>query len=148
MELEPRIKNYEIAYILSSSVPEEEVSMHAAAITKLIEEAQGTAKYMEQPHKRRLAYPIKKERNVYFGWTTCRVNADRLTLLDKQVKSLGGMLRHLIIEEEVSKKTPILRTGPRPASGAKRPAPLREEKKEEKLDLEALDKRLEEILGK
>ena len=147
MEQEP--KNYEIAYLLSSSTSEEEVLTHAGNISALIEEQKGTIKHLQEPRKHKLCYAIRKERNAYFGWTTFRLNPDGIAALEKKLKAQPSILRYLIVEEETRLKAPVFRTPmARPSVQKAASIPRESERQEQKLDLEALDKKLEEILGK
>ena len=147
--MENELKNYEIAYLLPSTVPEEEVLTHTGKITALIEGQKGIIKNVQEPRKQRLSYAINKERNAYFGWTTFRALPEQIAGLEKKLKIQEGILRYLIVEEETRLKAPVFRTPTGKPGAQKSPAVPREaEKAEEKLDLEALDKKLEEILGK
>lgn len=140
--------NYELAYLVSPAVSETDVLSYAGTLSVMIEEQKGTIKHLQEPRKQKLSYPIKKERNVYFGWTTFRLNPHRVAALEKKLKAETNLLRYLIVEEETRLKAPIFRMGSKP-NMAKSPAIPREaQKTDEKLDLEALDKKLEEILGK
>lgn len=143
-------KNYELAYLLSPSIPEGEVLTHVGKLTTLVEENKGLIRHVQEPRKIRLAYAVKKERTAYFGYTTFAVTPVSLPSLEKKIKSGGIVLRHLLVEEESGRKPPAFRAfTPRPAQLPRQKAAPREEPKtEEKLDLEALDKKLEEILGK
>jgi len=139
-------KNYELAYLLSPSIAEEEVLTHVGKINALTEESEGTIRRAEEPKKRKLAYPIKKESWAYFGWTTFSLLPETIITLDKKLKENKLILRYLVSEEEIETRPQSLRImQPRPLS-SRRVAPR--QKPAEKLDLEALDKKLEEILGK
>ena len=151
--MDSETKNYELAYMLSSSIPEEGVLTASAKLTAAIEEAHGMIKRAETPKKRRLAYTIKKEDNGYFGWTTFTMARDAIGALDKKINENLDLLRHLIVEEEIETRIPYVRSlAPRRMAAVQKsaavPAVPSEPIPEEKLDLEALDKKLEEILGK
>lgn len=147
--MEQKAKSYEIAYLLSPSVPEEEVLSYTAKVSKLIEEHKGVIKHLQEPKKQRLSYAIKKERNAYFAWTTFRLMPEHMIELEKKLKSEPFLLRHLIVEEETRLKAPVFRTPiAKPGMSKTTAIPREAEAAEEKLDLEALDKKLEEILGK
>jgi ribosomal protein S6 len=118
-------------------------------LSALIEEQRGVIKHVQNPQKQKLSYPIHKERNAYFGWTTFRLAPDGITALEKKLKANIQIVRYLIVEEETRLKAPVFRTPTIKPANQKSPAIPREiDKIEEKLDLEALDKKLEEILGK
>lgn len=147
-------KNYELAYLLSPSLAEEDVLGAAGKISSLIEEQKGAIRRVEAPKKRRLTYPVKKENHAYFGWTTFAALPAAVAAIEKKAKDMPQMLRHLITEEEIETRRPMLRTfapgaRPAPAAGTSGPeVPREQEAAGEKLDFEALDKKLEEILGK
>jgi ribosomal protein S6 len=149
MDTEP--KNYELAYLLSSSLLEDNVLPEAHRLSACIEEAKGIIKHAENPKRRKLAYPINKETEAYWGWTTFSSMPQQLTPLRKRLKEAGSLLRYLLTEEEEIESRPLMTRRfvprPRPIETPSRP-PSGAEKPEEKLDLEALDKKLEEILGK
>lgn len=148
-------KNYELAYLLSPSLAEEDVLSHAGKISELIEEQNGAIRRVEPPKKRRLAYAVKKEHSAYFGWTTFTALPGVIAAIEKKVKDVPHLLRHMIVEEEIETRRPILRTFT-PGTGRTAPGvgqqgpevPREKEEAGEKLDFEALDKKLEEILGK
>ena len=143
-------KKYELAYLVSSSVAEDEVLVVAGSLAKIIEEGGGLVRHQETPTKRRLAYLVDKQQNAYFGWITFSASPENVSGIEKKMKGAENILRHLLVEEQEIPPQPIRLYSPRPTPGeAKpRPAPTAAENPEEKLDLEELDKKLEEILGK
>lgn len=145
-------KKYEFAYILSPKVADEEALTWSGKLAKLIEDAEAIVSHQEVPQKRRLAYPIKKEKNGFFGWVTFSANPEKISAIEKKIKNEEYVLRHLIVE---AVEVPLREPRPFiPRSGTSRPTkipavqPADSGKEEEKLDLEELDKKLEEILGK
>src|SRR3989338_7953569 len=93
-------KNYEIAYLLSLLVPENEVATYAGKLTSLIGDQGGVVKRVEEPKARRLAYPVKKERSAYFGYTTFVMAKEAINDLKKKLAFETKILRFLIVEEE------------------------------------------------
>jgi small subunit ribosomal protein S6 len=139
-------KNYELAYLLSPSVPEADILMYAGKLTTLIQESQGVIRHVEEPKKLKLSFPVNKEKNAYFGWTAFTASPEKVIEIDKKAKD-QNLLRYLLIHQEEIRTVPQFR--PSTARPLKeRPIPRETEKPEEKLDLEQLDKRLDEILGK
>lgn len=145
-------KNYELAYLLSPSISEGEILVEAGKLNKLIEDTGGMIRRAEEPRKRRLAYPVKKEINAYFGWTTFNASGEAVVGITKKIKSFADLLRSMVTEEvEIEFRPTVLRTIPSRPAAQRAPrtvTPQEPAAGEEKLDLEALDKRLEEILGK
>lgn len=144
-------KNYELAYLLSPSLPEEDVLTWSNKIATLIEEAHGVIRHSEPPKKRQLSYLIKKASYAYFGWIAFTVAPDTVLQINKKVKELEHLLRHLTTEiggvDIRPRLYPLRSMRKPPLREIKQPLPPHE-KKDETLDLEALDKKLEEILGK
>lgn len=149
--MDSETKNYEIGYLLPSSLSGEEVLDHVRKISDCLQECMGMVKHTAEPKKVKLAYPIKKERNAYFGWATFSASSDALKTIEKKMKEQSRLLRFLITEKEKSEmRWKPLRT---PAVRKESTQPTKQDAafsmpKEERLDLEALDKKLEEILGK
>lgn len=144
-------KNYELAYLLAPSMTEEAALAQAGKLSVMIEAEHAAIRHLETPKKRKLAYAIKKEKTAYFGWTTFAAAPDTIARSSKKIREMPEVLRHMITEEQIETRKPFIRSfSPRPMSSmpAPKPIPREEQKPDEKLDLEALDKRLEEILGK
>lgn len=143
-------KNYELAYLFFPSISEEEVLTLTGELGASVENVKGLIRHNEAPKKIKLFYPIKKEDSAYFGWITFNFTGDNIESLNKKLKGIPQILRYLLVEEEIEKRPAFIRpfmplkTAPRKAKAVPRP----EVEAVEKLDLEALDKKLEEILGK
>ena len=149
--MDANAKNYEAAYLLAPSLTDEEALARAGTLSSLIEADAGIIRHLETPKKRKLMYAIKKQSNGYFGWIVFGAPPAAVAGLAKKINTIPDVLRAMIVEHEVETRQPYIRPlVPRPAAGASAPKPIprEEQKPEEKLDLEALDKRLEEILGK
>ncbi len=149
-------KKYEIAYLISPEVSDEEVFGEAGKITTAIQNAGGLIDRIEEPKKRRLAFMIKKFRNASFGWTAFTLARGKLAEFKKNIDvSQKTIFRYLITEMPklriVPQKYPRLISRPKPNDTPKQytgkitpPAT----QPEEKMNIEELDKKLEEILGK
>lgn len=137
---------YELAYLLPPSLSEEEVLGVSGKLSTVVEEAGGIVSYSEKPVKRKLAYLIKKEWSAYFGWIKFSGASEMVTLIEKKLQGEAHLLRHLIVLEEEKRRRRAgifagRRQKPKPAEAVEKPT-------ESKFDLEELDKKLEEILGK
>ena len=141
-------KNYELAYLLSPSVSQEEVLTQAGKLTSLIEESKGMIRKVEEPRKRVLAYPVKKQTSAFFGWTTFSMAPEFVPGFEKKLRGQERVLRYMLVEEEEMEVRPFMFRTARTPAPRPRPIPREAPKADEKLDLEALDKKLEEILGK
>ncbi|MDO8560625.1 MAG: 30S ribosomal protein S6 [bacterium] len=140
-------KQYEIAYLISPKTKEEEVFGEAGKITGFIQDtANGLIDHIAEPKQIRLAYPINKSRDAYFGWTRFTVKPEALADFEKKLKLEKAIMRYLIVEaEEEPVRTRILRPQAPVALAKPDETPTAGE---EKVNMEELNKRLEEILGK
>lgn len=144
MDTDPR--QYEIASLISPEASEEEVFSIAGKITNFLQDAGAIVGKIEEPKKIKLAYPIKKFREAYFGWVKFTLLPEKLAGIEKKIKLEKAIIRYLAViaeEEPVRLRTfhphRIQESGRGPSSVTP---------PEEKLNVEELDRRLEEILGK
>lgn len=144
-------RNYELAYLVSPTLSEEEALAVAGKLAALIEEQKGIVSNSEKPSKRKLAYPVKKNSSAYFGWIDFFFSADRIKDLERKIRELE-LLRWIILEGD-KRAASVITTTKKEAKketakvSSKKQAKAAVEEKEH-IDLEALDKKLEEILGK
>lgn len=155
--LEIMAKLYEIAYFLNPDIKEEEVqTVNVQKIKDLISELSGEITKEQAAQKKKLAYPVKKAKQGYFGHMLFNLNPQNLKSLDKKLKLEDYILRYLIIivdnnysafikrqEEEVKEKFQRI-IQPSEGQGQERKRVKSEEK--EKIEAE-IEKKLEEILG-
>ena len=153
--MDSEVKNYEIAYLINPDIVEDEVFGEAGKITSFIQDMHGLVGRIGEPKKRRLAYPMEKFREAYFGWTKCTILPERIAEIEKKLRLEKNIIRYLVVEdvkrpmvEFRPRREPTLRrapVSPRPPVTPFVPEPPKEE---DKMKIEALDKKLEEILGK
>ena len=146
-------KKYEVAYIVAGTVPEDDVARITGQITRIIEDSQGMVRKIEEPRKRRLAYPISDDRFAYFAYTTFSAEPLAIQEIEKKLRFEKEVARYLIVEEEVEPpRKDVMRAAWRPHDEEGIPAgvgvPKREAEKAEPVDTESIDKRLDEILGR
>lgn len=146
--MDSETRNYEFSYLLPPSLSETEASSLAAKLSADIVESGGTVTRSEPPQKRKLAYAIKKETTAYFGWVAFCFIPEALGELKKRIAG-RHLLRSLFVLQDTAALAPVThRAIPRTMRREEIRIPRAAEKTDEKLDLEALDKKLEEILGK
>ncbi|MCH8741597.1 30S ribosomal protein S6 [Patescibacteria group bacterium] len=127
------MKYYELTYIISPKLTEPEAQKFSEEIIDWIKKEGGILSEAHNPLKRRLAYQIKKEDEGFLTSLGFYFNPEKLINLTEKVKSETKILRSLIITKEPTKKT----ESPK----------ILETKKEEKVAIEDIEKKLEEILG-
>lgn len=162
-------KKYEMAYLLSPNVPEEEVLGYDQKITSFISQSGGEIINAKPSKKIKLSYQIKKNTHAYFGLINFSAFPEKIGEIEKKFKFEEKLLRYLIVfldkKAEIAKKTalpPFAEEERKPAAfraGAKymipetkitarKPAEAAEKKPEDKkASLEEIEKKLEKILG-
>lgn len=145
-------QKYEISYIVSGNIPEDDAARITGQITRVIEDAKGMVRKIEEPKKRRLAYPVNNDRFAYFGYTTFTIEPSAIPEIEKKLRFEKDVTRHIIVEEETEPpRKDVMRAAWRPrddeAAGVAAGAPKREVERSESAGSEEIDKRLDEILG-
>jgi small subunit ribosomal protein S6 len=123
------MRTYEVLFILSPQVPEEEANTLSADFKRIAEAQGATLKNEEAWGRRRLAYPIQKfnEGNYHlFVFET----TGGLAELDRRMKNSDRVLRHMIVrtDEDQKRADKLAKKNPkkervRPAPAAYTPAP-------------------------
>jgi len=132
------MKLYELTYLISPELPEEELKSLQERINSLIQKEKGVLSGVKIPIKKKLAYPIKKQREAFLTDLSFYLEPDKLGSLEKELKSEKKILRYLILARPKSK---IVKVRKRPTKVIpKIPA------KEKKVELKEIEKKLEEIL--
>ncbi|MBI2097261.1 MAG: 30S ribosomal protein S6 [Candidatus Sungbacteria bacterium] len=154
--MESEAKRYEISYLVSPNVAEDDVVRVAGIVTRVIEEAKGVVGHINEPKKRRLAYPMYKHRFAYFGYTTFQISPSQIAEIPQKLRFEKEIIRHLIVDEVVIPPRQFaFRASWQPTEAGistKRETPRREERpapsaEERAKAIEHIDKRLDEILG-
>jgi len=132
------MKLYELTYLISPELSESELKSLNEKINSLIQKEKGVLSGVKMPMKKKLAYPIKKQREAFLINLSFYFQAEKLGSLEKELKSEKKILRYLILARPKSK---IAKVRKRPAKVIpKIPA------KEKKVELKEIEKKLEEIL--
>lgn len=91
---------YELMYILSSTVSDNDVPQISSEIDKFIQDQGGTILTSELQGKKKLAYPIKKTRNGFYVLQSFNFDSLKVSGLDKKLGSLDSIIRHLVVNVE------------------------------------------------
>jgi ribosomal protein S6 len=150
MDLEKEVKLYEVAYLISPSKSEEEAKFFHEALKNSIPSLGGLVEENGSVIKRRLYYPIKKIKEAYFAHFKFLINPKTLVDLKKKLEE-KDVLRYLLVE---TKRVPQRVYKPRvfkSASANETVTPKTSSESaivEPAINVEEIDKKLEEILGK
>lgn len=141
------MKPYEIAYLISSDLSEEEARAFQGKITSLVKEEGGILDEARMPLRKKLAYPIKKQNQAYLAFFNFQLNPDALANLEKKLKAENQILRHLIVIKKPVKpareRVRKLKTQPESVNFEENKA---YNEKEKKVELKEIEEKLEEIL--
>ena len=98
------MKHYELTYLISSEISEEEVKSLPEKVLVLVQEADGIIENRILPLKRKLAYPINKQEDAYLTTLTFQLNPEKLAGLEKKLKAEGQILRYLLLAKKPTKE--------------------------------------------
>jgi len=133
------MKSYELTYLISPDLSEEELKIFQEKIASLIQNEEGKIKEIKNPIKRKLAYPIKRKTEVFIANLNFYFLPEKLESLEKKLKSESKILRYLILVQEKPEKIKVPEIISKPR--------VPRIKKEKKVELEKIEEKLEEILG-
>ena len=133
------MKLYELTYLISPELSESELKSLNEKINSLIQKEKGVLNEAKMPMKKKLAYPIKKQREAFLINLSFYFQAEKLGSLEKELKSEKKILRYLILAKP---KIKIAKVRKRPTKVIPK-IPV----KEKKVELKEIEKKLEEILG-
>jgi len=142
-------KIYEFSFLLSGRLNEAEVLPLFEKIEKIFEDWDGKIVRKSELEKKILTYPVKKEKEAYFGYFHLELSPDKIGEIKEKFRYENNILRYLCL-------TPPPNFGKMTNVGGKQKGREVKEKREteekigvketeEKLDLETLDQKLEEI---
>jgi len=136
------MKSYELSYLILPEMSEEEAKAFQEKIASLIKEEGGVLNDQGIIERIRLAYNIQKQSQAYLAVLNFQQEPLKLTELEKKLKLEKQILRYLILFKK--KLKPISQKRQRPEPIIKKERVVSE--KEKKVELQEIDKKLEEIL--
>ena len=116
------MRTYEVLYILSPQVPEEEANAISAEVKRVAESTGATLKNEEAWGRRRLAYPINKFNEGNYHLFVFETEAG-LNELDRRMKNSDRILRHMIVRTDLDHKRAEKLAKRNPKKERVRPAP-------------------------
>ncbi len=90
-------KEYEMSYLLTSDIPEDKIDSEILELKNIITENGGDMVQVNPPEKKRLAYPVRKENQAYFGVVYFNVDEDGIDKIKKVLAFYKKILRFLIL---------------------------------------------------
>jgi len=133
------MKYYELTYLISPDLSEEELKVFQKKINSFVQEDDGKLEKSKNPIERKIEYPIKEKERAYLATLDFYFKPEKLENLEKKLKQESSILRYLILAKRVPKKIEIPKIIPE--------VKIKKFKKEKKVELEKIEEKLEEILG-
>jgi len=90
--------SYEIVYILSPSVDEDELSNVIKRVGDIIQRVGGSVSEIVQWGRRKMAYPIKKHSEGNYVLAKVELPTSSIKELEASLRLSGEVLRHLIVK--------------------------------------------------
>ena len=116
------MRTYEVLFILSPQVPEEEATTLINDFKSIAEKNGATLKNEEAWGRRRLAYPINKSNEGIYHLFVFESEGS-LSELDRRMKNVDRVLRHLIVRTDLDHKRADKLAKRNPKKERVRPAP-------------------------
>jgi len=134
-------KTYELTYLISSILTEEEAKVLQSKIGELVVNEGGSVKDSPVPARKKLAYPINKETQAYLAVIDFQLEPEKLANLEKALKAETQILRYLMLIKKPFREMKRSRLVMEP----KEPK-TKKTQEEKKVELNEIEKKLEEIL--
>ena len=91
---------YELMVIFSTNLTDEEEKAQTSQIEELIRHEKGTIHLVDHWGKRKLAYPIKKQRQGFYEWVYFELDPSRIAEIDRKLKMSETIIRFLAFKME------------------------------------------------
>ena len=129
---------YEVSFLVNPNISQDDLDYLLKQIKDTINRLGGKIVKDFSGKKIALAYPIKKLKQAYLYSVDFEVEPSKINEIKYHITESKPILRHLIITKRVVKPKPIIAKIPKIKPKKVKP--------KEKIKIEELDKRLEEIL--
>ena len=90
-------RQYELMYIVSPDVTEDEVAQLHTRVEEIVQQLGGGVDKTENWGRRRLAYQIRRHREVTYVVELVSGPASMLAELDRRLRVMDQLLRHLVV---------------------------------------------------
>lgn len=130
------MKSYEITYLISPDLSEEEAKTLQDKIISFLQAEEGILAEMNKAERKILSFPIKKKSSAFLSTGNFQLSPEKLEGFEKKLKEEVNILRYLILSKKSPKKI---------ETSLKRP---RKRMTKPKVELKEIEEKLEEILGK
>jgi small subunit ribosomal protein S6 len=91
---------YELMLIFSPALTEDEEKDQLNQIEETLKKERASIHLMDHWGKRKLAYPVKKQRQGYYEWLYVEGEPGRIAEVDRKLKMVEPLLRFMILKME------------------------------------------------
>jgi small subunit ribosomal protein S6 len=98
---------YELMYILSSAVSDNDAPVIASEVDKFITDNGGKIVAQEMLGKKKLAYPIKKTRNGFYILETFNFEGPKIAGLENKIRSVESIIRFIVVNIDEQERRAI-----------------------------------------
>lgn len=146
------MKTYELTYILSSGITSEDADTIKKDVETLVQSKEGLVLKSQKTVPLVLAYPIKKNSSGYFVTLEFQITEGAIKEIKDTLVKDSKVLRHALLVKKPVKPMKKRRTKPvmaeaKPVRTALQNVMDGKKVKEAKVDLEDIEKKLDEILN-
>jgi ribosomal protein S6 len=94
------MKNYEIMFILSTQLTDEEKQAGVTLVENTLTKAGAVEVKTEIWGDRKLAYPIKKKENGYYVLTLFQIDGTRIPEVEAKLNITESILKYMIVKND------------------------------------------------
>ena len=94
------MKNYEIMFILSTQLTDEEKQAKVKFVEEALVKSEAAEIKTEVWGERKLAYPIKKKENGYYVLTTFQIDGIKLAEVEDRLNIEESILKYMIVKND------------------------------------------------
>ena len=94
------MKNYEIMFILSTQLTDEEKQAKVKFVEETLVKSEAAEIKTEVWGERKLAYPIKKKENGYYVLTTFQFDGIKLAEVEARLNIEESFLKYMIVKND------------------------------------------------
>lgn len=94
------MNHYELMVIFSPNLTEDEQKDQLRQVEEILNKEKATMHFVDHWGKRKLAYPVKKQRQGYYEWFYFELDPSRIAEVERKLKMTEPVLRFMTIRME------------------------------------------------
>jgi small subunit ribosomal protein S6 len=123
---------YEIGFIITPEVNEEEVKKIIESITSAIKKAKGVIENLDEWGRKKMAFPVKKNLEGYYVFIQTEVDGSVIANLERRLKQMEKVLRFITLrlDDKLKKSNKLTKKWAKIDKLRRKTSDSREEEKE------------------